>query len=223
MIACLGNLLAAGSNEGSGRSRVYALSFSGVPNWTLDLDWSVGDDYAMALGSDGTAYVGGTSLGAVSTDGRLQWEIGLGSGPGGNCHPVVGVRGQVLCASGNSVQAFGKAGERIWSFQADDQEETFGPYVAVDQSGAVYAVSTRQGPAGPEGRLYALDGLGKLRWKLVLSGEERRSPEPHLFLHAEREMHGALRRLLRELRESLEQDPAAGAVVERAGADEIAV
>lgn len=167
-----GRLLVGARDTGtSDRSRIYSLTPAGQLSWALDIDWEVGDGYAIALGPDGTVYVGGAWLGAVGADGTLMWRVRLGDGIGASCLPVLGLRGQILCAAGNSVVALGPAGERIWAFQADEEDETFSPSLAVDGAGTVYAVSTEQGEAGPGGRLYALDGLGRLRWKKVLADE----------------------------------------------------
>ena len=141
-------LFGALDSAAGGRSRIFSLSLAGEPAWTLDVDWPIGNDYAIALGADGTAYVGGSWLAAVSADGTLKWKIQAGSTPGASCHPVLGFQGRVFCAHGNSIQAFSPSGERIWSFQADEAGEVFSPYVAVDGGGTVYAVSTEKGSSG---------------------------------------------------------------------------
>ncbi len=165
-------LLAARKSESPGESRLFELDLSGTLDWSLDLGWDIPDDYAVALGPDGTAYVGGNYLGAVGADGTLEWKTPLATSDGSApCRPAVGLQGQVICSSGNGVQAFGPAGDRIWTFQADDEAETFGPYPALDGNGGLYAVSTRETVTGPAGRLYCLNGMGKLQWKRSLGGQ----------------------------------------------------
>jgi len=168
-----GRVLFAARKSGSTvASRVFSLDLRGNLNWTLDIDWEIPDGYAVALGPDGTAYVGGVYLGAVGAEGTLRWKTPLAtSDVPASCRPAVGLQGQVICPAGNGVQAFGPAGERIWTFQGDDEEEAFAPYVAVDGTGSLYVVSSRETAKGSAGRLYCLDGTGELQWKRSLEGQ----------------------------------------------------
>ena len=144
------------------RSHWYALSPQGGMLWTLDLPniiWTT-----PAIGADGTLYFGSGmrapgSLVAVDPAGFVRWVLdGL---DGISSSPAIGPDGTIHVAGGHHVHAVDPRGEIQWIYETSDDIFGFSsPAVASD--GTIYV-------GGMDGRLYAIDRDGSLKWTFKAS------------------------------------------------------
>ncbi|UCF39036.1 MAG: PQQ-like beta-propeller repeat protein, partial [Acidobacteriota bacterium] len=158
-----------------GHSYLYALHANGTVAWITELDWSIGMGHALARGRDGTTYVGGAMLGAISSDGALKWKVPAGGNLESEfCYPMIGKDGTVYCGSRNTIQAFSPEGVRLFVFLSDLEAEVFSKYAAIGPDRTLYALSNYTGALTPWhgwGRLHAIDKDGNLRWKIDFPDE----------------------------------------------------
>lgn len=135
-------------------SNLYAFSSDGELNWKYSN--TTGN---MALGSEGTIYVGvGNDLRALTSEGKHLWTCEEANGK-----LAVGSEGTIYSAgSWDTLRAIDQQGNIKWKFYLG--ENTYwkiNTYPAVGSDGIVYI-------GGFEGYLYALNPDGTLHWKLYL-------------------------------------------------------
>jgi outer membrane protein assembly factor BamB len=140
---------------------VYTLDADGALLWSCDTNSPVLS--AASLGPDGTIYVGTESgrLHAVDIDGSLRWTHTVD----GFIHasPAVSPDGNSIyvCSSDGVVDALGRDGSELWTFQTKDTLGIGSSILAsptVGPDGTVYVAAAR------DPNMYALDPNGSLKW-----------------------------------------------------------
>ncbi|MDX2021861.1 MAG: PQQ-binding-like beta-propeller repeat protein [Deltaproteobacteria bacterium] len=122
-------------------------------------------DGGPTVGSDGTIYVGGSGVFALSSQGKTLWQYAttrrVPTAPA--LHPA-----GFLVAGGHddTLFALSLGGQKLWDFRAGDDIES-SPMIADD--GTIYFGSDDQ-------KIYALSPTGGLLWAFVTKDDVRASP-----------------------------------------------
>jgi len=147
-----------------------ALSPVGVPQWEVVNMTTM--NAPAAVGPDGTIYIGGPVLYALSPDGFLEWSLSCYYGLGSVCEPFGTVNGLTVDSNGtlyvtatlgqaSRLLVFDSFGDFLWSFAAPPGQ-TFPDGGAIGQNGLMYLGSycnSCQAGMG-SGRLFALGEQG---------------------------------------------------------------
>jgi hypothetical protein len=141
-----------------------ALTSSGATKWTFTNHDGYWDFKSVALGSDGTAYIGSShDIQAVNSDGSLKWikasdtPYALGIASDGTVYAGCGG----FPSSFSSIVAVNPAGTDKWTFKMDDVSTS--AFFAISSEGTIYL--------GAHNNLYAVASNGKLKWKFGTSGD----------------------------------------------------
>ena len=162
---------------------IYVLGYPGnlfAINPDGSLKWSFGATSfapsenhlaSPAIGADGIVYVGVDHFYAITPQGNSSWQLlNLGGGS-----PAIGKDGKIYIATVSGISAFAIDGTR-WSYNTDPLGVSS---IALDSLGTVYAgtssvyypwQTTRQG------RVYAINSDGSLKWLFEGDGLEYYSP-----------------------------------------------
>ena len=122
-------------------------------------------DGGPTIGSDGTIYVGGAGVFAISPNGLLKWQFPtprrIPTAPA--LHPA-----GFLLAGGHddTLFAISPNGQKLWDFRAGDDIESS---AMVADDGMIYFGSDDQ-------KIYALTPTGTQRWAFVTGDDVRASP-----------------------------------------------
>ena len=142
-----------GDNRG-----LHAISPEGEILWTVELGGLITS--SPIIGRDGTVYLGGERLFAVSPDGTVKWTFET-EGYVDNSAPALAEDGAIYVGFSNAAPggisklvALNPNGTERWEFQVPAPIPSS---PAVGEEGTVYFLSK-------EGRLYAVDRGGRLRW-----------------------------------------------------------
>jgi outer membrane protein assembly factor BamB len=135
--------------------------------------WEVWADTPIAVGSDGTLYVGSLvnqKFLAVDAHGALKWTFDVGN-QGFRTSPVIASDGTVFAVSypQGFLYAFSPDGSLKWKFQSPNpvlNQELPAPVLGSD--GTIYVVGAQ--------RLIALSPEGRMLWELPLQGSFGGSP-----------------------------------------------
>ncbi len=152
-----GTIYAAGWLGFFGTS-LLAFDGNGTLKWSLDCPNTTA---GVCLGMDGSVYVPGGGLMALSPDGQLKWR-----GPNVGA-TTVGTDGTIYACGLSSFCALSPDGDVKWEYYTDGRKVR-GPAVAAN--GNVYGLEDYWSPE--IGRLLALDSKGKLLWEQAVSGFE---------------------------------------------------
>ena len=113
---------------------------------------------APAFAPDGTIYVGGSGLTAVTPAGAIKWTAPVSWAVVNS--PTVAADGTIYCVDQNSIlNAFAPDGSPKWTFQFPASQFSIGT-AAIGADGTIYCV------AG--GILYALTPQGGLKWQVTV-------------------------------------------------------
>ena len=88
---------------GVSNGRLYALTPAGSMKWEIEMEAGHYPD-SPAIGADGTLYVGwGSNFFAISSDGAIEWEVGLYEWHTNTSSPAIAEDGTiyVMCQNGN--------------------------------------------------------------------------------------------------------------------------
>jgi len=122
-------------------------------------------DSSPAVGPDGTIYVGGDGLSAVSPQGKLRWHFPtqgrVVSSPAVMPHSTV-----IFGSQDDRIYAVDAQGKLKWSYQVKGDVDS-SPAIGAD--GTVYVGTD-------DGRLLALWADGTFRWAVLTGGPVRSSP-----------------------------------------------
>lgn len=122
-------------------------------------------DGGPTIGPDGTLYVGGAGLFAVTPTGRIKWHFNtprrVPTAPTLHPNGFVLVGGQ-----DDTLYAVSPTGEKLWDFRAGDDIEST---AVVGDDGTIYFGADDQ-------KVYALSPTGTLLWAFVTGGDVRASP-----------------------------------------------
>jgi outer membrane protein assembly factor BamB len=122
-------------------------------------------DGGPTIGPDGTIYVGGAGVFAISPNGNLKWQFPtprrIPTAPA--IHPA----GFLLAAGhDDTLFALSPNGQKLWDFRAGDDIESS---AMVADDGMIYFGSDDQ-------KIYALNPTGTQRWAFVTSDDVRATP-----------------------------------------------
>lgn len=174
---------------------VYAIGEDGLLRWIHDAPRRAGHQYAdgaegpVAVGADGTVYVGIDPLGpelqlhALNPDGSVKWILTEASAQTVS-GPAVGPDGDIYwatTASGHGMQRISPEGARVWSHPGDpvldaayyerSEELVFGPSKEGDPVDQVYFALTRSDLWNGNGTppfLYGFDLAGQQRFSIFV-------------------------------------------------------
>ena len=162
----------------SGSGALNAINRDGTLKWSYNVN-SV--DGSPAIGSDGTIYVGshtyGLGLFAINSDGTLKWRYGIfGNDYITGCSPVIGTDGTIYFGTiggstfSSNFFAINPDGSRKWEYTVGLP----GYYYIVASAtigadGTIYVGCT-------DGKLYALNNNGTLKWTYTTGSAIRSSP-----------------------------------------------
>lgn len=138
-----------------------------VPNlrWTFSaLTWI---QSSVAIGGDGTLYVGSTdeNLYAIHPDGTLRWWFNTGEFI--DASPAIGADGTIYIASGDhNLYAINPDGTLRWKFQTGD-DISLSPAIAAD--GTIYIGSGDR-------KVYAIHPDGSVKWEFTAGNKIGSSP-----------------------------------------------
>lgn len=164
---------------GSDDDTLYALDArTGAQRWTLRIGACVPTtgkgpgavlcdvDGGVTLGLDGTIYVGGDAVHAVTPEGKLRWRAATGghvSSP-----PALSADGATVYvgAQDGVIYALDSAsGVQRWSVRIGDQIE---PAPVVADDGTIYV-------GADDHKLYALAPTGEIKWSVITGLDVRRA------------------------------------------------
>jgi len=142
---------------------LYAIDPEGEILWRVKLGGLTTS--SPVIGRDGTVYVGGEKLFAVNPEGTIRWAFGT-DGYIDNSAPALGEDGAIYVGFSNAAPgeasklvALNPNGTERWEFHVPAPIPS-SPALGAD--GTIYFLSK-------EGRLYALNRSGKLRWKRYIT------------------------------------------------------
>jgi outer membrane protein assembly factor BamB len=157
---------------------LHRLSAGGSLQWTFDVNLT-GVDLAVglsapAIGGDGTVYVAGDRLYAISPVGNLRWTVLTPMGEALHASPVIGNNTVYFAAHNVPLTAFSPAsGNVLWSVPLGWNDFVFAS-PAIGADGTLYVASHA-------GVLFAVSAAGVPRWEFDVasvgfSGSLRSSP-----------------------------------------------
>lgn len=167
---------------GSNDNHLYCLNTDGSLAWKYDAGNS--QQYAPAVSSDGTIYVVTNSslwendyIHALTQDGTLKWKCYVRDM---SASPSVAFNGKIYISGGyHEFVALDTDGKRLWSFEEKEESKQIMTSAAFSYDGTIYF--THPGVryyAGSgkydwfEGRLYALNPEGTLKWSYKMYDTE---------------------------------------------------
>lgn len=149
---------------------LHAVRPDGSEKWRCSVDQGYVIVPALAIGRDGTVYVGAsdTSVYAIDPLGQVQWHVKLAVGDPAVPSVVVATDGTIYASAAvtGSVYALKADGTVKWSYAAPEGEALGG--IALGSDGAIYV--------GHGWSVMALNSNGTLRWMLPVDGCVRSSP-----------------------------------------------
>ncbi len=130
---------------------LYAVNPDGTLKWKYEVQDNIG---TPSIGPDGTIYVGGgTHFYAINPDGTLKYRWNIATYFSNN-PPVIGKDGTIYLIYNNRLQALAPDGNAKWIFN-NYYFSTF-CRIVISSTGTIYVL---------DGRLYALNSDGTLKWK----------------------------------------------------------
>ncbi|MDR3688986.1 MAG: PQQ-binding-like beta-propeller repeat protein [Fimbriimonas sp.] len=150
---------------GSWDSNVYAISSSGIVQWTYPTGNPIFCD--PTVGADGTIYISSTDnfLYALNPNGTLKWKFE--SGGFGNSAPAIAPDGTIYVGSyDNNLYALNPDGSQKWTYNIGNASDS-GPAIGAD--GTIYVGSD-------DDVLYAISPYGHLNWAFVTGNVITASP-----------------------------------------------
>jgi outer membrane protein assembly factor BamB len=152
---------------GSWDGRFYAISGAGEELWHRVEAGSIAT--SAAIGADRTLYIPGVGNGlrALAPDGQLHWTYPVDGAISST--PAVGADGTLYFGAANVARfhAVSASGTRLWMVEVSSALGDASPVLGMD--GTVYC-------GGADGRLFALDSAGLLKWSVSLGGEISGTP-----------------------------------------------
>ncbi len=146
----------------SGRSP-FTGPASPVEKWAFATGGEV--DSSVALGADGTIYVGSDKLYAITPDGTQKWAFPTGGGIWSS--PAIGANGTIYIGSDDhNLYAINPDGTQMWVFPTADIIES-SPALGAD--GTIYIESV-------DGTLYAVNPNGTQQWAFSIGASTYSSP-----------------------------------------------
>jgi hypothetical protein len=140
--------------QNTGQCPYSTLNNSGGLKWKFNVGGN-----GLAIGSDGTIYIGSYFFYALNPDGTLKWTY-QGDIPYGFGAPAIGPDGTIYTETNRFFYALNQDGTLKWKYQIDGLM----PYPVVASDGTIYFQSM-PGSSVVDAYLYAFNPDGTLKWK----------------------------------------------------------